>query len=524
MRWRRRSGIRIVLAGVAALGLLMPLACSAVPSARDVRDTSAPATGTRPGVAGAKNGAGMPLAPERYYAQKPNWRQCTRGSRNQCADIEVPLDYTKPETSIRLPVLKVPARSADERRGSLVVNPGGPGGSGVQYAAAAGQVFTQAVLQSYDVVGFDPRGVGEPDRVACLDDPAMETWLSMDDTPDTAAEEARWRDVLSGVGKACAKNSGSLVGHVSTLEAAADMDILRSVLGEQKLNYLGKSYGTLLGAAYAQEFPKSVGRMVLDGALPGPADDTSQAKTQAVGFETALDAFLADCVKQTCPLGSTKAAAHRQLTTLLRELDSKPLPTLLGRKLTQQLGGTGLAQAMYSKAYWPQLRSVLDAALDGDGSGLLQLADAYGGRVQDSYRTSILIPNLAINCIDQGSDTSVSDIKRLLPSFRNASPTFGETVAWSGLACHDWPVRAQFPWVPLKAEGAAPIVVIGTTRDPATPLAWAKELASTLDSGVLLTRDGDGHTGYHEGNPCIDAAVDAYLLDGTVPSAGTVCR
>ena len=466
----------------------------------------------------------MPLAPQRYYAQKPNWQQCTGGSSYQCAALEVPLDYAQPEASIRLRVLKVPARSADQRRGSLVVNPGGPGGSGVQYAAAAGQVFTPAVLESYDIIGFDPRGVGEPDRIVCLDDPAMRSWLSMDDTPDTAQEETRWRDVLSGVGKACAKNSGSLLGHVSTLEAAADMDILRSVLGEKKLNYLGKSYGTLLGATYAQEFPKNVGRMVLDGAVTGPADDDNQARVQAAGFETALDAFLADCVREGCSLGSTKADAHRRLNTFLKGLDSQPLPTLLGRDLTQQLGETGLAQAMYSKAYWPQLRSLLDAALDGDGSGLLQLADAYAGRVQDSYRSSILTPNLAINCIDQESDASVSDIKRELPSFRKASPTFGDTVAWAGLACTDWPVQAQFPWVPLKAEGAAPIVVLGTTRDPATPYAWSKELASTLDSGVLLTREGDGHTGYHEGNACIDTAVDAYLIDGTVPKAGTVCK
>jgi pimeloyl-ACP methyl ester carboxylesterase len=509
-----------VLAGVAALALLTPLACSAVPSASDVKDTSAPV----PGGVGSKNGAGMPTAPERYYTQKVNWQPCTEASRNQCALIEVPMDYSKPEASIKLRVLRVRVRSTDQRRGSLVVNPGGPGGSGIQYAAAAGQVLTPAILESYDIIGFDPRGVGEPDRIACLDDPAMETWLSMDDTPDTAAEETRWRDVLSGIGKACAKNSGSLLGHVSTLEAAADMDILRSILGEEKLDFLGKSYGTLLGAAYAQEFPKSVGQMVLDGALPGPADDDSQAKEQAGGFETALDAFLADCVKQVCPLGSTKSAAHRELNTFLQGLDSKPLPTLLGRDLTQQLGQTGLAQALYSKALWPQLRSVLDAALDGDGSGLLQLADAYAGREKDSYRDSILTPNLAINCVDQDSDTTVSNIKRLLPSFRKASPTFGETVAWAGLACSDWPVRQQFPWVPLTAEGAAPIVVVGTTRDPATPYAWSKELASTLDSGVLLTREGDGHTGYHEGNACVDAAVDAYLLDGTVPAVGTVCK
>ncbi len=206
---------RAVLAGVAAFALLTPLACSAIPSASDVRDTNAPATSTpagKAGAAGAKNGAGMPLAPERYYAQKLNWKQCAGGSSYQCAALEVPLDYAKPEASIRLRVLKVPARSADQRRGSLVVNPGGPGGSGVQYAAAAGQVFTPAVLQSYDIIGFDPRGVGEPDRVACLDDPAMESWLSMDDTPDTPQEEKRWRDVLAGWGRPARRTAGRCSG------------------------------------------------------------------------------------------------------------------------------------------------------------------------------------------------------------------------------------------------------------------------------------------------------------------------
>lgn len=467
----------------------------------------------------------MPLAPASYYDQKLAWTNCSQfGQAYECATLKVPLDYSSPDRSIGLSVLKRPADGTTGGLGALVVNPGGPGGSGVDYAKFASNVFSAGVTNRYDVVGFDPRGVGRSAPIRCLDTRQTDMWLSMDDTPDTPAEVAELVAFDKTFAQACKKNTGAVLAHVSTVEAAADMDLLRAALGENTLTYFGASYGTLLGATYAQEFPEKVGRFVLDGAVSPTATADEAAKAQAAGFETALNAFIADCLKDSCPLGSSAATARAKVASFLDGLDKTPLPTGTSRVLTQQLGETGIVAALYSRTDWVVLRLAFIQAFDGNGSGLLDLADGYSGRVNGTYDSSLLQANVAINCLDSGSaGTSVADIEKQAAGYEAAAPIFGDSTRWAALACHDWPETAEFAPPKLAAVGAAPIVVIGTTRDPATPYAWAKELASTLTSGVLLTRDGDGHTGYHQGNKCIDAAVDAYLLDGTVPTDGKRC-
>lgn len=465
----------------------------------------------------------MPLAPASYYDQKLTWTNCSQnGEAFECSTLKVPLDYRSPTTSISLSVLKRPADG--KRLGSLVVNPGGPGASAVEYAMFANNVFSAGVTRRYDVVGLDPRGVGRSAPIRCIDTLQTDEWLSMDDTPDTAAEIARLAVFDTMFAQACKKNTGVVLGHVSTVEAAADMDLLRAALGETKLNYFGASYGTLLGATYAQEFPARVGRFVLDGAVSPTASADTAAKAQAAGFETALTAFAANCLTQSCPFGDSKAAVRAKVASFLLELDKHPLPTGSSRVLTEQLAETGVVGALYSRDDWVVLRLALVQAFDGNGGGMLALADGYSRRVNGGYTSSLLEANVAISCLDSGTaGTSVADVESRAAGYESVAPIFGASSRWSRLACHGWPVTAEFRPPALTAAGAGPIVVIGTTRDPATPYAWAKELASTLTSGVLLTRDGDGHTGYRQGSTCVDTTVDAYLVAGTVPKNGKRC-
>jgi pimeloyl-ACP methyl ester carboxylesterase len=517
------------------MAVLALAACSAIPSAARVKEPSVAVASASPSVGAstpggpaggaAVNGAGMPLAPASYYEQELTWKDCAQaGEAFECATLKVPLNYASPSRSIGLSVLKRPADDVSDKLGALVINPGGPGGSGVDYAKYATTVFSPGVTARYDIVGFDPRGVGRSAPIRCIDNRQTDTWLSMDATPDTPAEIADLVAFDKTFAQACKKNTGAVLGHVSTVEAAADMDLLRAALGEKKLSFFGASYGTLLGATYAQEFPDRVGRFVLDGAVSPTATADEASKSQAAGFETALTAFIADCVKDTCALGRSAAAAKAKLASFIDSLDKDPLPTGTSRVLTQQLGETGVVAALYSRDDWVILRLALIQAFDGNGGGLLALADGYSGRVNGTYDSSLLQANVAIDCLDSGkAGSSVADVEKQAAAYEAVAPIFGDSTRWSALACHDWPVTAEFPTPKLTAVGAAPIVVVGTTRDPATPYAWSEELASTLTSGVLLTRDGDGHTGYRQGNACIDTTVDAYLLAGTVPKDGKRC-
>jgi pimeloyl-ACP methyl ester carboxylesterase len=307
------------------------------------------------------------------------------------------------------------------------------------------------------------------------------------------------------------------------------MDVLRAVLGDARLHYLGKSYGTFLGATYAQEFPKNVGRMVLDGAID-PALSSEQVNLgQAKGFEQATRSFVADCVKgRSCPLGSDTERGMARLRALLTQLDASPLPTSdPARPLTEGLGSLGVAVAMYDQGYWPTLRAALAQAFGGDGTALLQLSDLYTDRDgRGHYATNQNTVIYAVNCLDRpyrGPADPVAEARRDVTTFSKQAPTRGAFLAWSEVPCAYWPVKPKEQPTALTAAGSGPIVVVGTTRDPATPYAWAKGLAGELANGHLLTYVGDGHTAYRRGSRCIDKAVDAYLLRGDVPKAGLRC-
>ncbi|GLF96029.1 alpha/beta hydrolase [Streptomyces yaizuensis] len=485
------------------------------------------------GSAAGKSPDAGPAAPAAelrpYYAQKPRWRACdTPGF--QCARLTVPLDYERPGDgrTIELALARKKATGPGKRLGSLLVNPGGPGGSAIEYLELfAGTGYPAPVRARYDMVAVDPRGVAGSEPVTCLSGPEMDTYTQIDQTPDDVAEERRLAAAFRGFAKGCERRSAAVLPHVSTVDAARDMDVVRAVLGDERLTYAGASYGTFLGATYAELFPRRTGRLVLDGALDPSLPAREVNRDQTAGFDTAFRSFAADCVRRAgCPLGSgSPAAAGARLTDLFARLDARPLPTGEPRRLGEALATTGVLAAMYDEGAWPQLREALTGALRGDGAPLLALADSYYERAGDGSYSNLMFANAAVNCLDlPPAFTGPAAVEKASDAFEKASPVFGRGFAWAAMNCAYWPARATGTPHRITAEGAPPILVVGTTRDPATPYKWARALAGQLASGTLLTYEGDGHTAYGRGSDCVDTAVNRYLLEGTVPREGTRCR
>lgn len=522
----RHLGTGPLVAAVVAVTLLAA-SCTSTPS--QAGPSTSPSGSTAIGRASSVADPAADPRLARYYEQTLDWRPCESASGApdfQCARLTVPVDYAEPGgATTYLALTRLPAADPAARIGSLIVNPGGPGGSGVEYAGYATAVISEAVRARYDVVGFDPRGVASSDPIRCLTDRQTDAYLAADASPDSPQEVTTLIRESQQLADECEQRNRTLLPHVGTQDVARDLDVLRAAVGDTKLFYLGKSYGTFLGAIYAEKFPRRVGRMVLDGALDPRSTSEQVNLGQAGGFEIALGAFLADCLgKQTCPLTGDTEQARAQLRTFLADVDATPLPTGGKRELTQALAVLGIVFALYDETFWPQLRSALASGLTGDGAPLLALADAYADRLPSGrYRTNANDVIYAVNCLDRPEPNGPAQIEKSLPKYDAASAIFGEYIAWSSLPCHYWPVPPEMRPRAIHAPGAAPILVVGTTRDPATPYAWAQALASQLDSGVLLTYEGDGHTAYRRGSTCIDAAVDTYLLRGVPPVDGTRC-
>jgi pimeloyl-ACP methyl ester carboxylesterase len=483
---------------------------------------------TEPTPSGQPSETGPPKPPrtdglDRFYDQKVAWQSC---GDNECGAIEVPIDYKDPDQgTILLALEKAPATR--ERVGSLVVNPGGPGAPGTQTVENVDQYFAPRLRAAYDIVGFDPRGTGESEPVDCLTDEELDEQIASDPDPDTPAEVEEGVENSEEFWTGCKTKSGDVAPHVSTVEAARDMDVLREVLGEEKLDYLGFSYGTRLGATYAELYPDKVGRFVLDGAVDPSISSREGSLSQAKGFETALRSYLQDCVDSgNCFLGSSVDEGLATIKKLIADIDAEPLKTNdpEGRELTVGLAFYGLITPLYNEDNWTYLDTGLQQALQGDGSTLLFLSDFYGSRENGKYVDNSLEAISVINCLDDPWSVRPSEVPSQFADFEEASPTFGRVFAWGLTACHGIPFEAtDEPDLEINGSGAAPIVVLGTTRDPATPYEEAVAMAKQLESGVLVSRDGDGHTAYNKNNACIDDAVHAYLIDGKVPEDGLKC-
>ncbi|MGW6518605.1 alpha/beta hydrolase [Streptomyces sp. NPDC054962] len=518
----RRSPTGVTLLSLAAL---LVSGCSATESTSSAGSTAVAALVALP--------RATPSALAPYYGQKLSWRGCGVPGF-ECATLKAPLDYADPGAGdVRLAVARKKATGPGKRLGSLLVNPGGPGGSAVGYLQQyAGIGYPAGVRARYDMVAVDPRGVARSEPVECLDGRAMDTYTQTDTTPDDQRETGELVDAYKEFAEGCGAHSARLLRHVSTVEAARDMDILRAVLGDGKLTYVGASYGTFLGATYAGLFPNRVGRLVLDGAMDPSLPARRLNLDQTAGFETAFQSFAKDCVTRSdCPLGgkgTAPAKVGENLKAFFRKLDARPIPTgdPDGRKLGEALATTGVIAAMYDESTWEQLREALTSAIkDKDGAGLLALSDSYYERDADGRYANLMAANATVNCLDLPAAFAAPDqVEKALPSFEKASPVFGEGLAWASLNCAYWPVRATGEPHLIEAKGAAPIVVVGTTRDPATPYRWARSLAHQLASARLLTYEGDGHTAYGRGSACIDSAIDTYLLHGTPPADGKRCK
>jgi pimeloyl-ACP methyl ester carboxylesterase len=463
--------------------------------------------------------------PSSLTSQRLAWGRCkgaggssAPGRDWSCATLKVPLDWSRPGgETIDLALIRAKARG-DNRIGSLLFNFGGPGSSGVATMPAYAAVVS-LLRERYDLVSWDPRGVGASEGVRCRSDKEMQAAEKVDITPDTSAEEKAYFRDATDFGKGCQKEAGRLMEHVSTTDTARDMDLMRQVLGDRKTHYFGISYGTELGGVYAHLFPRNVGRLVLDAVVDPSADTVGHAKNQARGFQRALDAYLQST-------GQDPEQGSRKITDLLRRIDANPLPTSSGRKLTQALAFTGIILPLYSESSWPSLTSALETAERGDGSELLALADDYNERDPSGHYGTGTHAQRVISCLDDKQRLTAEETKKLLPEFERISPVFGAALGWDTAGwCHDWPVAGQYDTPEVSAPGAAPILVVGNTGDPATPYEGARKMADELgkDVGVVLTWKGEGHGAYGSGSDCVDSAVNAYLLHGTVPRDGRIC-
>jgi pimeloyl-ACP methyl ester carboxylesterase len=465
---------------------------------------------------------------EPFYSQSLSWSSCE--SEMECATATAPLDWADPTgDDIELALIRSKATGSD-RLGSVLVNPGGPGASGVDFVAqSADGGVTAAVHEHYDVVGFDPRGVGASTPISCYDDPAvLDEFLYGEENEDfeTGSDEDLQADVdlMTEFGAACQTFSGELLKHVDTESVARDLDMLRAVLGDEKLNYVGYSYGTYIGATYAGLFPEKVGRLVLDGAVDPAASESEGTLNYVMGFESALRAYLAYCLAETdCPFTGTVEESMLTIKDLIDSLNESPISSDDPRDLTGGALTTAIVYPLYSEDSWPYLTQLFTDVMAGNADFAWLLADGYNDRDTETgeYLSNSVEAYFAVTCLDDSTVLSFEEVRADILELEAAAPLFGETYASTG--CDGWPVSGTRVPALISATGADDILVVGTTNDPATPYAQAVALADELDSGHLITYNGEGHTAYNGGITCVDGAVDAYLIDGTVPAEDPNC-
>lgn len=465
-----------------------------------------------------------------FYDQPPEWGACDDPMTEvevECATITAPLDWNEPQAGdIELEISR-PADRPTDPQGSLLVNPGGPGASGIDYLQQSLEYggIGEDLLDAFDVVGFDPRGVARSTPVTCLDTAGMDDYLySVPDGERGSDEREQALDEQAETfADACAENSGELLEFITTEQAARDMDLIRAVLGDEKLTYLGFSYGTFLGATYADLFPDRTGRLVLDGAIDPSVPGSEVGIRQVIAFEQSLGTYLGACIDgSSCPFRGTVDQAFDEVSRLLESLDARPLVGPDGRELGGDAMMTAVVAALYSEENWPYLTEAFAGAIAGDPTSALFLADFYNERQGGQYLSNSTEAFNAYNCMDYPSESeelSAEDERRL----EHDAPVTWEYMMGADV-CAFWPYPPSGEREKISATGAAPIVVVGTTGDPATPFAWAESLAEQLDDATLITYEGEGHTAYGAGSSCIDDAVESYLIDGEMPPEELICR
>ena len=444
----------------------------------------------------------------------------------ECGRTDVPIDYDDADgDTLPLFLVRATLGEAGDQTGSLVVNPGGPGGSGADAAIGLSLTLPEGVLEQFQLVGFDPRGVGLSTPVECIPSDVKAEMFAAEPRPTTAEEIDAAFELSDRVATGCEEEYGDALGIFNTVDTARDMDRLREALGDEQLTYLGYSYGTTLGSTYAELFPDKVRAMVLDGAVDPDSDPVADAEGQAAGFEAAFDAFAKGCrsFRAGCPMGDKPRAF---LEALLEEAEAKPIPTDEKGDDREATAGdvfTAVVAALYDKDSWPQLSQALVAARKGDSAGVFTLADSYSGRLDGGGYSNLFDANYAINCADTAEEDQVSEeeIRALVAEWSKEYPLFGASSATALYNCNVWDAQ-RTPLPERDAEGSPPILVIGTEGDPATPLAGAVDMAEDLDNGVLLTWQGEGHTAYPKSD-CVNRAVHDYLLREKAPVDDLTC-
>ena len=466
---------------------------------------------------------GAPPELTKFYQQKIQWSPCENNL--ECADVTVPVDYAKPDgDTIKLAVARLKGHNATR---NLLVNPGGPGASGIDLVRDAGSsMFSDKLRGAYNLIGWDPRGVKRSAPVKCLDAAGQDAvrQLNLDDSTDDGLAQSfvEQKKVID----ACVANTGPILAHTDTVSSVRDMDILRAVVaGQTKLDYAGFSYGTLLGATYAGLFPDRVGKFMLDGAVDPALGERELTLGQAKGFENALRAYVRSCIsKSGCPLTGTEDDAVGQIQTLFQSVQEQPMQSGDGRLLPITDFVNGFILPLYNDQSWPALTQALARAFRGDGSGMMRLADQAADREQNgTYSSNGSWAFMAYNCLDYPTASDTASMRTEAEQLAQASPTFGEFFAYGGVNCRDWPYKPVRTPAAVHYTGSSQILVLGTTGDPATPYPWAVSLRSELGNAALLTWNGEGHTAYGRGSTCVDQAVESFLVDGKAAQDGARC-
>jgi pimeloyl-ACP methyl ester carboxylesterase len=447
-----------------------------------------------------------------------SWKGC--GGGFQCATLTVDLDDRNPALgTVKLAVTRHRA-TGSHRIGSLITNPGGPGESAVEWLQGSYTSFPSAIRSRFDLVTFDPRGVGRTAPVRCMSTKQLDAYFHLDPSPDSAQERQALLRGNQELAAGCYRRSARILPYVDTRVVAQDLDRVRQAVGDAKLTYLGYSYGTAVGAAYLDQFPTRVRAMVLDGALDPTLTWDGFLRGQSGGFDTALRAFLSNCERNRCAFRrATSGDLGQAFDRLAAKVDAHPLPGKGSRTVGPDEFTLGVGAGLYSRRYgWPAIAEALADAQHGDGGRLLDLSDSYLERGDDGY-ANLSESNFAVNCIDRPWPRTEKPYYDLAAEVSKAAPRFGPAIALSGLGCIAWKVPASGRPHRVTGAGSPPSVVIGTTRDPATPYSWSQGLAAQLQAGVLITHEGDGHTVYRVGAPsCILEPVNAYLLSVREPS------
>ena len=465
-------------------------------------------------------------AVQKFYTQQLVWTDCSGGF--QCATAKAPLDWAHPSQGAPISLALIRKPASGPKLGSLFVNPGGPGVSGVSFVRSSVGAASATLQKNFDVVGWDPRGVGASSAVKCYDNKGLDSWLY--DLVPGERGSPQWLDAskqaVTSLGQACEQNTGQLLGHIDTASTAHDLDMLRANVGDTKLNYLGFSYGTMIGAIYADLFPKNVGRMTLDGVVDPASSYDEIIELQTQGFEANLRAYAQWCLTQdkSCPFKGTVDDAMNAIAGLLTKVQQNPIKNTDGRMLGASTLLLAIITPLYATANWPELDILFKTVSQGGARVAFILADQYNDRDQNgNYTTNTAVAFQAINCLDYQFEDDPAHMQAEAQQLKQVAPVMGPFFSYGGITCWNWPYKPVRTPAPVHAKGSAPILVVGTTNDPATPYQSSVNLAHDLENGHLVTWNGSGHTAYGRSNACVSNTVDNYFVKGQVPATDPHC-